>query len=424
MKKIILFIALLLNTVVALSQCAFNNTLVSTVTPTCPGTTTVPCVNGGQYVSVNVVTGNNYVFSTCGGATWDTQISLYNAAGTTSYGYSDDACGLQSSVSWTATYTGVANVLIDQYYCTNNASCATLTITCSTSGGGSGCIGGSNNTCGTADPFCTGVSYNYCNTTGVASMGTYSCLFTTPNPMWMYLNVSTSGPIDIQLQQFNNSGVGIDVDFALYGPYTSPAAGCSVINGSTSTVDCSYSASYIEYVNIGSAVAGEYYILLITNYANQAGYIQFSQTGGAGVTNCGILPIELLSFYGENKEGYNLLKWSTASEIGNDYFLVEKSENAIDWEKLEILDGAGNSSMILDYKIIDNNPSNTTYYRLTQVDFDGNKETFDPIVVINKEIKKTIVKVTNLMGQDVDENYEGIKIVYYSDGTTMKKVGK
>ena len=58
-----------------------------------------------------------------------------------------------------------------------------------TTGGGSGCVGGSNNACSTADPFCTGTSYTYCNTTGVSGGGQYNCLYSTPNPMWMYLQV-------------------------------------------------------------------------------------------------------------------------------------------------------------------------------------------------------------------------------------------
>lgn len=112
-------------------QCANNNTVIagSAVTPACPGTTNVPCVQGGQYALVNVTNGNQYTFSVCG-ATFDTQITLYNNTGGGSLGYNDDACGLQSSVSWTATYTGQLRVLVDLYNCASNATCAPLVITC------------------------------------------------------------------------------------------------------------------------------------------------------------------------------------------------------------------------------------------------------------------------------------------------------
>ncbi|MBK8500616.1 MAG: hypothetical protein IPL52_17785 [Flavobacteriales bacterium] len=110
-------------------QCTNNNTLTgAAVTPNCPGSTNIPCVQGGQYALINVVNGNTYTFSTCG-ATWDTQITLYNNAGGGSIGYNDDACGLQSTVTWTATFTGQLRVLVDEYNCANNTICSPLNIT-------------------------------------------------------------------------------------------------------------------------------------------------------------------------------------------------------------------------------------------------------------------------------------------------------
>ncbi|MBK8500644.1 MAG: T9SS type A sorting domain-containing protein [Flavobacteriales bacterium] len=112
------------------AQCADNNTLYNVnATPPCPGSTTVGCVWGGEYVLVNVVAGNTYTFSTCGAA-WDTQITLYNNAGGGSLGYNDDGCGLQSTITWTATFTGQLRVLVDQYPCTSNFICAGLTVSC------------------------------------------------------------------------------------------------------------------------------------------------------------------------------------------------------------------------------------------------------------------------------------------------------
>jgi hypothetical protein len=160
---------------------------------------------------------------------------------------------------------------------------------CSSSPSTQPCTGGANNNCATADPFCTGTAYNYCNSTGVASMGTYDCLISTPNPMWMYLNVQTSGNIDILIEQFTSAGAPIDVDFALYGPYTSVGNACANISTATSSIDCSFSAAPTETANIVGAVAGEWYMLLMTNYNGSAGYIEFSQIGGTGSTNCNIV---------------------------------------------------------------------------------------------------------------------------------------
>ena len=114
-------------------QCPNDNTYWQTTTPSCPGSTVAStCLFGGEYQLINVVAGNTYTFSTCGTTLWDTQITLYNNAGGGSLGFNDDACGLQSSITWVATFTGQLRVLIDAFPCTSLSACATLTVNCST----------------------------------------------------------------------------------------------------------------------------------------------------------------------------------------------------------------------------------------------------------------------------------------------------
>lgn len=84
------------------------------------------------------------------------------------------------------------------------------------------------------------------------------------------------------------------------------------------------------------------------------------------------LPIELISFTAECNKGKKILEWVTASESNNDYFIIERSENGIDFYQVGIVDGAGNSTSILTYNWTDDSPSpENSYYRLTQVDFNG-----------------------------------------------------
>ena len=86
------------------------------------------------------------------------------------------------------------------------------------------------------------------------------------------------------------------------------------------------------------------------------------------------LPIELISFNGECNKQINQISWSTASEINNDYFSLEKSIDAKNFELVEQVDGAGNSNSLITYSSIDKSPYKTTYYRLKQTDFDGHFE--------------------------------------------------
>jgi hypothetical protein len=91
---------------------------------------------------------------------------------------------------------------------------------------------------------------------------------------------------------------------------------------------------------------------------------------GAGGTNP--LPIELLSFDAEVVNSEVQLSWTTASETNNNKFIVERSRDAINFEFVTEQQGAGNSNTILNYKAADKNPYlGIGYYRLKQVDFDG-----------------------------------------------------
>ena len=81
---------------------------------------------GGEYAACNVTNGITYTWSTCGDTEFDTQLSLWNTAHTTSYANNDNACGLQSSITWTATFTGTVHVLVSEYPCTWNQSPTTL----------------------------------------------------------------------------------------------------------------------------------------------------------------------------------------------------------------------------------------------------------------------------------------------------------
>ncbi len=141
--------------------------------------------------------------------------------------------------------------------------------------------------CVQADPFCTGTNYSFPNNTNVTDLGAIDCLGSTPNPVWYFMEIDQNGPMTITMNQVNTSGTGIDVDFALWGPYTSLAAGCGAGTfPAGSAVDCSYSTAASETATIPNATIGQFYILLLTNYANQAGTISFSQTGGTGSADC------------------------------------------------------------------------------------------------------------------------------------------
>ena len=95
------------------------------------------------------------------------------------------------------------------------------------------------------------------------------------------------------------------------------------------------------------------------------------------------LPIELLNFNAHLNSDNNVqLNWQTASEINNDYFTIERSINAVDWEFVKTIEGAGNSTTLLTYSTTDDKPQlGITYYRLKQNDFDGQFEYSQTVAV-------------------------------------------
>ncbi len=94
------------------------------------------------------------------------------------------------------------------------------------------------------------------------------------------------------------------------------------------------------------------------------------------------LPIELILFNVYKVDNNVNIYWETASEINNDYFTIERSTDGVSYEIIGTVRGAGNSSTTLDYSYTDKNPLNgVSYYRLTQTDYNGDYEVFDPVSV-------------------------------------------
>jgi len=97
-----------------------------------------------------------------------------------------------------------------------------------------------------------------------------------------------------------------------------------------------------------------------------------------------VIPVELVSFTGEERSCKNHLIWETATETNSDYFVVERSLDAVQFSEIGRVDAAGNSSQNSSYNFVDSWAGATMYYRLKQVDNDGRYEYFD-VIRINSD---------------------------------------
>ena len=98
------------------------------------------------------------------------------------------------------------------------------------------------------------------------------------------------------------------------------------------------------------------------------------------------LPIELVSFTGQAQPAGNLLQWTTASEVNNELFILESSHDGISFEEVVQIEGANNSSSLLDYEFFHHvQEAGVFYYRLKQRDFDGTM-TSSEVIAVEREL--------------------------------------
>lgn len=96
------------------------------------------------------------------------------------------------------------------------------------------------------------------------------------------------------------------------------------------------------------------------------------------------LPVELVSFSADMIDQLVQLNWTTASELNNDYFFIQRSANGTEFENIGKVQGAGTKSSTTHYQFVDENPlPDVAYYRLRQTDFDG-KTSFSSVVSVDR----------------------------------------
>ncbi len=97
-----------------------------------------------------------------------------------------------------------------------------------------------------------------------------------------------------------------------------------------------------------------------------------------------VVPVELVDFSGQCDSNRNeiRLEWTTAAEISNAYYIVERSPDFNHWSEVSRVDSKGDSLSETYYDYSDKNPiKGKSYYRLTQVNLDGSKKELEVITV-------------------------------------------
>ncbi|MGB0523373.1 MAG: T9SS type A sorting domain-containing protein [Flammeovirgaceae bacterium] len=163
-----------------------------------------------------------------------------------------------------------------------------------------------------------------------------------------------------------------------------------------------------------------------TGTVTSAGVISTFSPFTLGTTNANNpLPIDLLSFAAQIENQQVLLNWITLTEKSNDFFQVEKSQNALDWSVVGQVRGAGNSTVPQHYQLMDDEPfAGQQYYRLKQVDYNGDYTYSNVIAISANSITAETLIYPNPTHQDlfissIDKDIASIQL-YNSSGLKVE----
>ena len=149
--------------------------------------------------------------------------------------------------------------------------------------------------------------------------------------------------------------------------------GCGLMNGSTQPYGTQIQSTQSTTSNTATVVRSG-----IPSFSDFAIGVEQNQNWA--------LPVELIYFDAVNNNNNAALTWATASEINNAYFEIDRSPDGLTFDSIGQIAGHGNSTVTIDYSYTDPNislyNSPILYYRLKQVDVDGNF-TYSNIAAVN-----------------------------------------
>lgn len=236
-----------------------------------------------------------------------------------------------------------------------------------------------NPTCPTSAPICGSNTISFQAVTGGAAPvgNNYGCLGSQPAPAWFYFQVATSGSLIFGLEASD------DIDYAIWGPYNTYGTALAACGTLPAPISCSYSIYNTENATIPNALAGQVYVLLITNFANVNQAINLRQVGGTGETACSIvLASEINQLTAFSQDNHNIITWETIDAQNIKGFEVSKSINGRDFQPIGYVDSNKDSKYSFSEVVSDCKDS---YYQLQVFYTDGRKIPSKTVSILRKK---------------------------------------
>ena len=206
LAKILLILVILISnySYTQCSNCASNYPSATQSTTSNSLVNVTTCAYGGDYANYNVTSGETYTWTTCGDTDFDTQLTLTSSGcGGTNLAYNDDDCGVQSTITWTATFTGVVTLLVSEYSCSTNSTCMTVQWACTSCGGGGGSAPPNDDPCNatplTVNASCVNTTGTNVDATGSSGVPAPGCANYNGGDVWYSVVVPASGSVDVEM---------------------------------------------------------------------------------------------------------------------------------------------------------------------------------------------------------------------------------
>jgi len=441
------------------SQYCGTATTNVTITPTSTIQYSSTYSSGRRAFNFNAVAGNEYTFSTVGQTTVDTYLRLYSTGtGGSQITFSDDYFNTQSEITWYCTTSGTYSVLLTRW--SASTTCNTLNANVRIKYQMGSTSGSTIVSIGDGDGINYQVPVNHYYKFGWSEM------------IYLKSEINTEGNITkirFQVEPSLTSPPYVAENQKIYMAHTTYSTLPNVVvkeNAQTNYASSNYILVYdgtinwnigwveivlqtpfpwnntdnllIKYENREGTFSANYPMFYYTTKTATVGYnyqdASYPTSDGTrdgfrpnlklAISDPVPLPVELLSFDVVSNGMNNILFWSTATETNCSHFNIEKSEDGENWGNVGTINGSENSTKKVDYEVIDYNVDRQiNYYRLSQYDFNGFYEIFDPISIDNRVLERRVVKYLNILGQEIDYekiNSEGVYIEVYDDRTTKK----
>ncbi|WP_081659154.1 T9SS type A sorting domain-containing protein [Pedobacter glucosidilyticus] len=192
-----------------------------------------------------------------------------------------------------------------------------------------------------------------------------------------------------------NAATGLGFDFKLYkitNFTTPPTDGVTEVGtGKLSDVTAAAPLTFYQNTNAYADVAYKK-----NGNGTYTFYNLICNNGMAAYTTASTLPVSLTSFTAGLSNGVSKLNWTTASESNNRGFDVQRSTDGVEFASIGFVASKavqGNSSSLINYSYEDKTvPAGTHYYRLKQIDLNGDVE-YSTIRVVNNVLNELAVKI-------------------------------